>query len=157
MSLLGSHHTYLPGRVSPIFTVRMSLIGDFSSISSILVLTHDGLSLSDLSDGNIMMEGRGLYGKEGFHPSDQDLTAGDVTVFAKPRTRKDIGFVRYYITDFGLSVHFSDSDRPRLVTGNRHQDITVPELSSSIPYDPFPVDVFSLGNVFKRNFLDVRT
>ncbi|KAL5513541.1 hypothetical protein ACEPAH_3940 [Sanghuangporus vaninii] len=84
----------------------------------------------------------------------RDLSDGDITALACPRTRRDVGFVKYYFTDFGLSSYFDDPKFLRLVVGNRAQDTDVPELSNFIPYDPFPVDVFTLGNVFKRNFLD---
>ena len=102
-----------------------------------------------------MMDGRAMYGKKGFHPSDQDLTAADVIITARPKTRKDADFVPYYFTDFGLSTLFDDPTKPRVVLGNRAQDVEVPELSSEIPYDPFAVDVFTLGNVYKRHFLEV--
>ncbi|OCB87840.1 hypothetical protein A7U60_g4974 [Sanghuangporus baumii] len=125
-------------------------------LQGLVYLHSQNVAHRDLSDGNIMMEGRALYGEDGFHPSDQDVTAGDITVLACPRTRRDVGFVKYYFTDFGLSSHFDEPKVLRLVVGNRAQDTDVPELSNVIPYDPFPVDVFTLGNVFKRNFLDVR-
>ncbi|KAL5492792.1 hypothetical protein ACEPAI_4240 [Sanghuangporus weigelae] len=114
---------------------------------------HD-VAHRDLSDGNIMMDGLAMYGKKGFHPSDQDVRADDALKLAKPKTRRDVGSVRYYFTDFGLSSYFDDPDRRRLVTGNRAQDREIPELSSIVPYDPFAVDIFTLGNVFKRNFLN---
>ncbi|OCB87837.1 hypothetical protein A7U60_g4970 [Sanghuangporus baumii] len=123
-----------------------------------LVYIHSqNVAHRDLSDGNIMMDGRVMYGKKGFHPSDQDMTAADVMILAKPKTRRDVGFVKYYFTDFGISSLFDDPSRPRVVVGNRAQDLEVPELSTVIPYDPFAVDVFTLGNVFKRHFLDVCT
>lgn len=103
------------------------------------------------------MDGRAMYGKKGFHPSFQDMTAADVMVVASPKTRKDVGFVKYYFTDFGISTLFDDPAGPRVVVGDRAQDLEVPELSSVIPYDPFAVDVFTLGNVYKRHFLDVRS
>ncbi|OCB89313.1 hypothetical protein A7U60_g3513 [Sanghuangporus baumii] len=92
--------------------------------------------LWDLSDGNIRMDRRAMYGKKGFHPSDQDVEADDALKLAKPKTRRAL-------------------DPRRLVAGNRAQDREVPELSSIVPYDPFAVDIFTLGNVFKRNFLNV--
>lgn len=79
----------------------------------------------------------------------------DCTKRAKPKKRSDVGTVAYYITDFGESSHFEDMTTPHLVTGDFAQDKDVPELSEEIPYDPFPVDVFTLGMVYKRNFLNV--
>ncbi|KAL5513542.1 hypothetical protein ACEPAH_3941 [Sanghuangporus vaninii] len=124
------------------------------TLEGLVYIHSQNVAHRDLSDGNIMMDGRVMYGKKGFHPSDQDMTAADVMIVAKPKTRRDAGFVKYYFTDFGISTLFDDPSKPRSVVGNRAQDLEVPELNNIIPYDPFPVDVFTLGNVFKRHFLD---
>ncbi|KAI5115755.1 hypothetical protein M0805_002719, partial [Coniferiporia weirii] len=111
----------------------------------------------DLSDGNVMMDGRPLFGPDGFHPSHQHKKAVAPAEDASPQNRRDVGPINYYITDFGLSTHFENDVEPRLTTGAMAQDRDVPEISSYIPYDPFCVDVFTLGMVYKRNFLDVYT
>jgi len=41
----------------------------------------------------------------------------------------------------------------RLVTGTSGQDQSAPELSSDVPYDPFKVDVYTLGKVFQERLL----
>ncbi|EKM49866.1 uncharacterized protein PHACADRAFT_265616 [Phanerochaete carnosa HHB-10118-sp] len=61
--------------------------------------------------------------------------------------------VRYYFTDFGLSTHLAPG-APRLVTGGLGAKRDVPELSDTIPYDPFKLDIFVLGNVFKSQIHD---
>ena len=100
-----------------------------------------------------MMDGSNLY-RNGFHPARQNLEkAGDR--FAHPLRRCDVDHVRYYFTDFGVSTHFKDDTSERLVVGTLAQDRTVPELSETVPYDPFAVDVYTLGNVFKTNFMAV--
>ncbi|KAH8111750.1 kinase-like domain-containing protein [Phellopilus nigrolimitatus] len=120
-----------------------------------LVYMHSrNVAHRDLSDLNIMMDGRPLFDPDGFHPAQQYLTARDLSK-AKPRSRSDVERVRYYFTDFGISTHFEDDNRPRLVVGNVAAEEGIPELSLFIPYDPFRVDVFTLGMVFKRNLLDV--
>ena len=108
---------------------------------------------SDLSDRNIMMVGDALFPK-GFHPSQQELLP-NAEAQAKPRHRRNVGYVKYYFIDFGLSSYFEDQDTPRLVTGEDGQDQEVPELNFSRSYDPFKVDIFTLGNVYKRTFLEV--
>ena len=63
--------------------------------------------------------------------------------------------VRYYFIDFGLSTRFGEGESP-LVTGHigaYARDI--PELSSTVPYDAFAADVFTLGTVFRKELLDV--
>ncbi|KAH8111756.1 kinase-like domain-containing protein [Phellopilus nigrolimitatus] len=120
-----------------------------------LVYMHSqNVAHRDLSYGNIMMDGRPLFDPDGFHPCHQHLTARDLSK-AKPRLRSDVERVRYYFTDFGISTHFEDDSKPRLVVGNVAQDEDIPELSLFVPYDPFRVDVFTLGMTFKRYLLDV--
>ena len=41
------------------------------------------------------------------------------------------------------------------VVGEDGRDQEVPELSDDIPYDPFKVDIFIIGNLFRRMFYDV--
>ena len=65
--------------------------------------------------------------------------------------------VRYYFIDFGISSWFQPEDTNRLVTGMFGLDRDVPELSNDIPYDPFKVDVFILGNCFRERFTQAST
>lgn len=89
----------------------------------------------------------------GYHPALSDYTE-DVERRAPFISRTAAGGVKYYITDFGISSHF-ESGEDRLVTGSRCQDKTVPELSNVEPYDPFAVDIYTLGNIYKEDLLDV--
>lgn len=99
-----------------------------------------------------MLDGSQLY-PNGFHAIYQDskpLRKGPATYV----NRNSVQGVKYYFTDFGLSSHFADENEPRLVTGTvcaAH----VPELSDIVPYDPFAVDIYLLGDVYKRHFIEV--
>ncbi len=112
------------------------------------------VSHRDFSDLNIMLDGTPLYPK-GFHPSAQLMTPSGL-LESKPLRRTDVSSLKYIITDFGISSHFPDPSTPCLVTGLYAQDGSVPELSNDVPYDPFAVDVFTSGSLYKRNFLNVR-
>lgn len=101
-----------------------------------------------------MMDGEPLY-RKGFHPSMPTLDARGK--WANPRRRRDVGSVTYYFTDFGISTRFDGSEPTQLVTGKDGQDQDVPELHCPEPYNPFPVDVFILGNLFRTEFTTVRT
>ncbi len=98
-----------------------------------------------------------MYPK-GFHPvvthnkPDLRSEAPHRSRFTTPQT------VKYYYVDFGISTLFSsDQDQTsRLVVGTDGLDEEVPELSDVTPYDPFKVDVFILGNYFRRTILNVR-
>lgn len=99
-----------------------------------------------------MFDAAGMFPK-GFHASVWGLDASGG--IAEPLRRRDVPPVRYFFTDFGLSTRYLEGES-RLALGRDGLDQEVPELSDSEPYDPFAVDVFVLGNVFKRNFLEVR-
>lgn len=102
------------------------------------------------------MDGTPLY-PNGFHPGDHSRTV-DGTDLLKDPYRLHSPPVFYYIIDFGLSTKY-EGDGPYNAHGSDGQDREAPELKSNAkwPYDPFLLDIFTLGNVYKRIFLDVRT
>lgn len=90
----------------------------------------------------------------GFHPIRVRFLP-NLSDFAKPRPRISAP-VRYYYVDFGISVHIPPEVQPKRALGGYGQDQEVPELSFTEPYDPFKVDVFILGNVFRKEICAVR-
>ena len=107
------------------------------------------LTLSrDVAAANIMMDGRPLY-PQGYHPVRQNVTP-DALYEITPLSRTDHP-VRYFYIDFDLSMRFAEGE-PRLATGDVGRDDKVPELSKGVPYDPFKVDIFSLGNLYYKEF-----
>lgn len=102
-----------------------------------------------------MLDATALY-PEGFHPYEHHLKRSGVGLVRDHLNRTDVmSHVRYYFSDFSISTRFTDPSQPRLVTGSYCQDQTVPELSDTVPYDPFKTDVYILGNVYKTCFTDV--
>ncbi|KAJ6579219.1 hypothetical protein DFH09DRAFT_913548 [Mycena vulgaris] len=70
------------------------------------------------------------------------------------RSRFAAGPMKYYYIDFGLSVHFPSPEARARVTGacgrlRKH----VPEISDTVPYDPFKVDVRLVGEMLRSEFL----
>ncbi|KAI0700983.1 kinase-like domain-containing protein [Cerioporus squamosus] len=102
----------------------------------------------DIAVQNVMMDARPLY-PEGYHPVRQNYTP-DAMYRISPLSRTDRP-VRYYYIDFGLSVQFPPGAAPYVV-GDVGRDTDVPELSDTIPYNPFKVDVFALANLFYKEF-----
>jgi len=107
----------------------------------------------DGEKGNIMMDGDALF-PEGFHPVAQhrrrDAALAEPTVL----TRSQEGVVvKYYFIDFGISTQFFGERE--LVLGSQGRDDTVPELSKPEPYDPFALDVYVAGNLF-REYLQIK-
>lgn len=69
------------------------------------------------------------------------------------KARRSVPSIRYYIVDVGISrwfLHTSKID-DRRIYGQWGQDNTVPEWQQQDePHDPFKVDVYQLGSVFRR-------
>lgn len=99
-----------------------------------------------------MYDAEKLYPQE-YHPALPDFTL-DVSRLAPYISRTTAGGIKYYITDFGISRYFGGGEE-RLVKGKSCQDDSVPELSNEQPYDPFPVDIYTLGNVFRKDLMNV--
>ena len=110
------------------------------------------LVYSDFAKLNIMMDGSAMY-PEGYHPSNTNWDPSGQNE-AKYYTRRAVHGVKYFITDFGLSTKFADGES-HFVTGSKALDGEVPELSDTVPYDAFAVDIFTLGNVFKKSLIEV--
>ncbi|KAJ6522550.1 hypothetical protein DFH09DRAFT_938326, partial [Mycena vulgaris] len=115
---------------------------------------------SDCNGYNIMMDGQHLF-PYGFHPRFQDMKPDKVeTPTHYTRTQRP---VKYYIIDFGLSRKFQEGEVPRtyIIEGGDSSPPefgTIPErVDSAIPHkllDPFPTDIYYLGNMIRRNYLD---
>jgi hypothetical protein len=98
-----------------------------------------------------MMDARPIY-PQGWHFMAKSFAPDGVTPVT-PLPRIDHP-VRYYFIDYGVSHRF--------ITGQSHlvldwggRDPDVPELKKLQPYDPFKVDVFTVGNVFFKDFYQV--
>ena len=101
---------------------------------------------------NFLMDAEAMY-PEGFHPT-FSLHKRDFSGIATSISRSVVG-VRYYFTDFGMSVHIPEDDPNKTVTGDLGRDEEAPELSNKVPYDPFKLDIFMIGNMFKKELCDV--
>jgi hypothetical protein len=65
---------------------------------------------------------------------------------------------KYYFVDFGLSRQYDPFSGPPREDPIWGGDKTVPEFQrSDDPCDPFPTDVYYLGNMIRRDFLEVST
>jgi hypothetical protein len=63
--------------------------------------------------------------------------------------------VQYYYIDFGLSNHFPGGKESARITAKLRTFRMIPELSLTVPYNPFYVDVFQIGLAMSR-IIDVR-
>ncbi|KAJ7434800.1 kinase-like domain-containing protein [Mycena galericulata] len=117
---------------------------------------HHRVAHRDCNFLNIMMDGGHLF-PNGFHPQRPSLTP-DLSAKAKHYTRTQRP-VKYYFIDFGISSKFEPGEDTRvdvIIGGDR----TVPEFLSAIAkdeferLDPFPTDIYYLGNMIRMEFLD---
>ncbi|KAJ7505775.1 hypothetical protein B0H11DRAFT_1976129 [Mycena galericulata] len=109
----------------------------------------------DCTNLNLMMDASPIASKP-FHPvitnKKRDFTG---RVIYLSRTQHP---VKYYLTDFGLSVKYRPEDRPPLEAPILGGDKTVPEFQTANKGerppdgDPFPVDVYYLGNLVRTYF-----
>lgn len=92
----------------------------------------------------------------GFHPLEQDR-ASDWKGKAKHFSRTERP-PKYYLIDFGLSIRFplDDTTPPRAQVAWGGDRAYPPELlDGSAECDPFPVDVYYMGNLIKHHFTEV--
>jgi hypothetical protein len=115
------------------------------------------LTPSDLAVQNIMMDASPIY-PEGYHPHFA-LTNRRIDGTGDARhLSRTLAPVKYYVIDFGLAWDLDTtkgaSSAPVIVGIDR----TVPEFQGKGREDlcdPFPVDIYCLGNMVKTVFLDV--
>lgn len=100
-----------------------------------------------------MMDATSLFPRS-FHPV-SDHCLPDQFLTTAPILSRAIVPVTYLFTDFGISTWFAPEDQNRLVTGTDGLDREVPELSDDVSYDPFKVDIFLLGNLFRTFLFEV--
>ncbi|TFY59644.1 hypothetical protein EVG20_g7709 [Dentipellis fragilis] len=120
------------------------------TLEGLLFLHKQGVAHRDCASANIMMDGAPLYPR-GHHPIRREFLP-DAVHLISPLPRID-NPVRYYFIDFGMSTRF-EPGASHLVTGAKGRDKELPELSRDVPYDAFKADVFILGNVYKKEFLE---
>ncbi|KAF8206228.1 hypothetical protein K438DRAFT_1963311 [Mycena galopus ATCC 62051] len=61
------------------------------------------------------------------------------------KNRCSVGPIDYYYIDFGLSKYCPEGRDAALWTGTLRTFPTIPELSKTVPYNPFKADIFQLG------------
>jgi hypothetical protein len=130
-----------------------------SSVSNLQTIKLPPLTFSVFSDckyNNIMADVLPLY-ESPPHPfrirKTRDYSAEAQTCSTRTRTP-----VKYYFVDFGLSRRYNPEDGPPLELPRWGGDKSVPEfLAADTPCDPFPVDVYCLGNVIRQSFIEVRS
>jgi len=120
-------------------------------LEGLAFMHRHGVAHRDCTPPNIRMDMRRLHPKVPFHPV-RPIKSIDGRLFSEPLTRSQAE-VKYYFIDFGISSRFGEESASRLVTGIDGRDQDIPELSDTIPYDPFKVDVKIIGNLFQTTII----
>ncbi|EJD38311.1 hypothetical protein AURDEDRAFT_72305, partial [Auricularia subglabra TFB-10046 SS5] len=126
------------------------------TLEGIAFMHSNGVAHRDCTASNVRMDARALFPGVWPHPviPCMDYCEPFYPIADPDRTK---GPVRYYFIDFGKSARRPDGHSCAfLVEGARCIDQELPELRFGHPYDPFPVDVFLLGNMYKHTLLEVR-
>lgn len=76
----------------------------------------------------------------------------DVTKSIQYKARRDVGPMRYFYIDVGISRKYPPDCPQRTISGRWGQDKTLPEFQHGLsgPIDPFKTDICQLGSVFAR-------
>jgi hypothetical protein len=101
-----------------------------------------------------MMDARSMY-PEGWHPIETDQGLGSRFTSKARHFSRTQRPPRYFIIDFGISNFY---DRRGLVQDQiiRGGDRSCPEQQEGATYaDPFPSDIYFLGNLIKEYFVEV--
>ena len=109
----------------------------------------------DCTDTNIMFDPRPMY-PQMFHPRTPKKSL-DYRGSSKHSTRTACP-VRYYFIDFGLSRRYNPEDGPPRAHPIRGGDKAAPEFKAwnGELLDPFPTDVYYVGNAIQQLILEVR-
>ncbi|KAI0041906.1 hypothetical protein FA95DRAFT_1598729 [Auriscalpium vulgare] len=121
-------------------------------LEGLTYMHEQGVAHRDCAFKNMGMDAKAMY-PDGFHPVD-DIWTPTKSGVAKKLPRLEVG-VKYYFIDYGISSYFPPGAPRTLVTGALGRDQEVPELSDDVPYDPFKVDIFIIGNALRQELHDV--
>ncbi|KAG9027082.1 hypothetical protein FS837_004389 [Tulasnella sp. UAMH 9824] len=114
-----------------------------------LVFMHEHkVAHRDCAWGNILMDGRRLY-PQGWHPQQWGFFPNGKPMRGADPSRTAVGGVRYYFIDFGISTKDQDE-----VLGIHGQELS-PELSDTVPYNPYKLDVYILGMAYQHFLIEV--
>ena len=113
------------------------------------------LFVRDCTSLNIMLDPSRMYPKS-FHPMEIGRSR-DFRGNAKGRTRTWCR-PRYFLIDLGLSRKYDPANGPPLEIPLRGGDKSAPEhRDMATPCNPFPTDVYYLGNLVREGYMQVCT
>ncbi|KAJ7168803.1 kinase-like domain-containing protein [Mycena filopes] len=159
-------------RMRPCHAPEFATIGEFTEfmeqvLEGLVFLHSKRIAHRDICTMNIVMDASQMVpnGSHFLRPNTSDgvhflndTPTEDGTPYPGPdviKSRTNVAPMRYYYIDFGLSVHFQSSEVDTRVLGicGRLRKY-IPEISETVPYDPFKVDVRLVGEMAWTELLE---
>ncbi|KAI0265981.1 hypothetical protein BC834DRAFT_824509 [Gloeopeniophorella convolvens] len=149
-------HDYLRPFDDPRFETYGEFVVFFGQICEGVQFMHENrVAHRDCTLMNIMFDPSEMY-PEPFHPAAMKRSR-DFQGKARRYTRTRCP-PRYFLIDFGLSREYDPENGPPLESVLRGGDSSAPEhRDTDIPCDPFPTDVYYLGNLVRRELMNAST
>ncbi|KAJ7744207.1 kinase-like domain-containing protein [Mycena metata] len=132
------------------------------TVQGLVFLHSQNIAHRDICPNNIVVDASPMI-PSGFHFVKENTSDGvhPLRVFNPDdpntpsiKTRTEAGPLNYYLIDFGLSTWYPTFETRALVTGYFGQRAKrIPELSRTIPYDAFKVDMRLVGEMLRKDFL----
>ncbi|KAJ7447556.1 kinase-like domain-containing protein [Mycena galericulata] len=133
----------------PPFHCRAEFIEAMRQYLEGLQFMHDqNICHGDIAPQNLMMDESRVV-PDGSHFFMPRTHSGFLRLF-RWNNRCSVGPINYYYIDFGLSMHFPDGKATASTVGTLRTFPTIPELSLTVPYDPFKVDIYQLGLTIQK-------
>ncbi|EJD48798.1 hypothetical protein AURDEDRAFT_60516 [Auricularia subglabra TFB-10046 SS5] len=117
-------------------------------IECLSFMHRNGIAHRDCTGLNIMQDIRDCFNGRRTHPIQACYSEDIQTIY----DRDPEAMPKFYFIDFGVSSRH-EGPGPHLVTGIICRDRTPPELSRTVPYDPFKLDIYLLGNHVLQKYL----
>ncbi|KZT41067.1 hypothetical protein SISSUDRAFT_1001390 [Sistotremastrum suecicum HHB10207 ss-3] len=119
-----------------------------------LAFMHDhNVAHLDIDVVNSMMDPGSALFPRGFHPANSIYYVPNPSSpkirLAPPYTCRTLASVKFYYVDFGESVQFPSFEAREQISGAVGHSLDVPEFKSESSYDPFMLDVRTLGDMLK--------
>ncbi|KAJ7842695.1 kinase-like domain-containing protein [Mycena leptocephala] len=136
---------------SPLFHCRGEFMDAMTQYIEGLQFMHEhNVVHFDIATQNMVIEESRIIPK-GSHWCNPDSHSGFPGDFFSWKNRCSLRpAVQYYYIDFGLSKHFPGGKESARITATLRTFPMIPELSLTVPYNPFYVDVFQLGLAMSR-------
>jgi len=145
----------LRGYDDPMFQTVGELIDCLQQLFEGLQFMHENhVAHRDCNPRNAMMCANSMYPNP-WHPIQTDRKRNDVMEIVGHYSRTERP-PSYYWIDFGISRRFDPSETHPLANPIKGGDKTAPEFQDITgPVNPFPTDVYYVGNLVREEFLQV--